>query len=359
MTSVGTALEDEIHNIQQILTLVPFNGEQPRDFFLNIYRLDAEAVTRLRELLAKFPVDPAKLLKLGISLGSLVKTLELDEELYALQQQQKTSYIGSFNQFNKNKPLPVPGSGATGVGGSKKLHNGSDDHSDLGRNSTMRVILSNSTVSLGGNQPQPSHHIKFVKNLLKVLKNFDIGAAKELTLLLLSHTINQMHTGLQGLMSQQLSIAPNALPIKLTLKQLLIEKLEINIDLDTMFIYKILFKLTLQILHILSASLVALNMGDFSQGITVRPVSEALTGSFTFITLLISALELDENLLIFSTNSSTLSDLNIPTEEFLRLIKQILLRVSAGLTEPFVKLVFAELAEQDIQSQFNKLLNSL
>ena len=133
----------------------------------------------------------------------------------------------------------------------------------------------------------------------------------------------------------------NALPIKLNLKQLLIEKLEINIALDTFFIYKTLFKVTLQIFQILRNGLVAVGALE--------------------MTLLRTTTESDELLLIFLMALGVLSDLNyhLLPEEYVKLVKQIVQRLLFGLVEPFTRLIFTELVEQDIHTQFTKLLNSL
>lgn len=341
MASLVGILDDEITNLTLLLTSVPFSTKPAPGFFLNIYRLDPHGVQKLRDQPQKFPVDAAKLLKLGILLGLLVRTLELDEELYTSLQQPQKHIIHHVRTTPANGK---PTSGPIGVGGLKKLA-GDDSNlaflinfdrphalSPQGLAAPLVRIVSLLTQLL------TTHQAKFAKNLLTILRNFDIGTpvpqkGDGISHLGLLNTINQLNGYPQ--------LVLNALPIKLNLKQLLIEKLEINIALDTFFIYKTLFKVTLQIFQILRNGLVAVGALE--------------------MTLLRTTTESDELLLIFLMALGVLSDLNyhLLPEEYVKLVKQIVQRLLFGLVEPFTRLIFTELVEQDIHTQFTKLLNSL
>ncbi|RCK66566.1 hypothetical protein Cantr_03599 [Candida viswanathii] len=52
---------------------------------------------KLNQQPAKFPVDANKLLKLGISLGNLIKTLQIDEESYQQQHSQQRQLLSNLN----------------------------------------------------------------------------------------------------------------------------------------------------------------------------------------------------------------------------------------------------------------------
>ena len=52
---------------------------------------------KLNEQPLKFPVDANKLLKLGISLGNLIRTLQIDEESYQQQHNQQRQFLQNLN----------------------------------------------------------------------------------------------------------------------------------------------------------------------------------------------------------------------------------------------------------------------
>lgn len=288
-------LEEEIASVQHLLESIPFTNIAPLDHFLEIYKLSHQEVLTLKEQPLKFPIESNKMLKLGISLGNLIKTLQLDEEMYLQQREQQQNFI---NNLNKSR---------SSIAGSSSNNNSTTGVDDPFVKRLHVISSSNST--------QPIHHMKFVKNLLIVLKNFDIGNKQE-------SNGNSYHSQGTG--------STNTSPIKLNSKQLLIEKLEINIKLDVIFIYNTLFKLIDRILNILKTSL-----------LDVTSISD-----------------MEESSSIFSINSVN-SDSSIPLDEYLKFLKQCIHRISLGIILPFYNFVFTELVETNIQSDFSSLANSL
>lgn len=135
----------------------------------------------------------------------------------------------------------------------------------------------------------------------------------------------------------------NMSPIKLNSKQLLIEKLEININLDNLFIYKITLKLILEIFHILKQNL-------------INTTSKLNDPSFAMTP---TKYDFDESSSIFSLNSSTSQDSSLTNDEYYKLLSVAILRISHGIVQPFVILIYREFAETKISDDFTQLINSL
>lgn len=316
MNFVGV-LDEEISSVNHLLESIPFTNTVPDEYFLNIYRLSYDNLIKLKDQPGKFPIDSNKMLKLGISLGNLIKTLQLNEDLYQQQQLQQRNFMNNLNKQKGAVTLP----GAT---------NTEDPFKENYQLPNRPIVITSSQSS------QPIHHIKFVKNLVTVLKNFDIGSSKQH--LQKHHEPSQSPNTINGTST---SSSSNASPIKLTSKQLLIEKLEINISLDTIFIYKIVFKLISKILTILRTNLDAVNLAEVQ---VTAPTNE-----------------LEEDSSIFSSNSinSSESSSAIPLDEYLKFLKQIINRLTQGIIEPFYKLILGELVEHNIQNSFQTLINEL
>ncbi|ODV78201.1 uncharacterized protein CANTADRAFT_55018 [Suhomyces tanzawaensis NRRL Y-17324] len=346
MANYVAILEDEIANINHLLASIPFspNAEPTHEYFLNVYRLSRRSLVQLNEQPEKFPIDSNRLLKLGISLGNLIKTLQLDEELHRQQHQQQKTFLSNLNGAKGSSPA------AKLVGAGSSEYNPFTE--PLPPTQIPKHIINTTP------QSQPVYQIKFIKNLLLLLKNFDIGGnasapqmnsvnlrLHELSNSQSSSTINQQLNGSDGSGGPGASSesSHNASPIKINSKQLLIEKLEINIKLDNLFIYKVLFKMILRIFEILRQNLLANNINE-------PAISRTSSNS-----------EYEENSSIFSSTSANSSDSSslIAVDEYLKILKQILNRILFGLVEPFVKLVLNGLMENSIQNDFNKLINSL
>ena len=62
---------------------------------------------------------------------------------------------------------------------------------------------------------------------------------------------------------------------------------------------------------------------------------------------------------IFSGVSASSQDSNMGNEEYLRYVNNLLRRISYGITQPFVALVFREYVEQQISDDFTQLINTL
>lgn len=263
----------EIKNLNHLLDSIPFTNEEPSQFFLNLYQLDYEQVSILNKPASqggigeKFPINGEKLMKFGISLGNLIKTLNVDEQIY-LQQKGQPRQMVETDPFNDR--------------------------------------LVEAATKSENNDLQP-FQIKFITNLLSLLKNFDIGTYHEPNV-------------------------TNSSPIKLSSKQLLIEKLEINISLDNLFIFKITLKLLVRIYTILQHQLIKYNIKEVSI----------------------------ENSSIFSTHSSTSSfSSQITPEQYFKHLNQIISKVKIGLTEPFLNLVVHHIINDAVSSSFSSLLTNI
>lgn len=270
--SYADKFETEIKSLNHLLNSVPFTNEEPSQFFLNLYQLDYQQVSILNKpadqggIAEKFPIAPEKLMKFGISLGNLIKTLNVDEQTFLQQKTQPR--LAQADPFNDKL-----------VDGDTKQEN---------------------------NDLQP-YQLKFVTNLLNLLKNFDIGSYNELN-------------------------STNSSPIKLSSKQLFIEKLEINIDLDNLFVFKIVLKLLIKVYTILQQQQLNFNIKEVSV----------------------------DSSSIFSTNSSGSSFTSqITPEQYFKYINQIIPKVKVGLTEPFLNLIVHHVVNENITSSFNNLLSNI
>lgn len=309
-------LTREINAINHILATVPFRSTlDTLPFFLDTYKLCYDDMEPINDA-DKFPIEPNKLLKLGISLGNLVKSLRLDEEIHQEQQQRQSLFIASLNQSVSRHP-----SVNHSLASIRSPQSGYYDPYDpfhLERPVSM-VIHSEPTPS-----SQSVQHVKFIKNLLLLLKNFDIGSAA-------SGKLNDLSSK-----ASNLSLAKNLSPIKLNSRQLLIEKLEINIALDVLFIYKITIQLVLSIYTTIQTHLAGLDLGSGDD-----------KGNL-------------ENLSIFSSNSlNSSSDSLISADEYFKILNNILARISAGLIEPFLLLMLQEVVKPGIHHGFLNLVDRL
>lgn len=313
-------LSQEVQGYEDLIDQVPFNDYVPKKNFLRVYRLNYKELYKYVNT-TPFPVDTNKLLKLTISLGNLIKSLQLDEEMYNQQHQQQA-------QFNNKLGLDktrVPGT--TNTPSTPNLSSSSNPF-ESPKHYINSTPLSN----------QPIYQIKFLKNLLLILKNFDIGHVHR--------DVNQSSTTL----SQHLSS-----PIKLNSKQLLIEKLEININLDTLFIYKTLLSLLIRVFETLKSHLL------FNQELGLFPNSAGNSNDASLNNGLNSHSNRNsfEQSSIFSTTSATSnSSDSITTDEYFKVLSQILTRISNGLIEPLLKYLL-EFVGSNVSNEFEALITSL
>lgn len=292
-------LDNEISTFGDILLSVAFTDITPEKPFLKIYNLNYHELNKYVQN-NPFPIDSNKLLKLCISLGNLIKSLQLDEEMYSQQQEQQQSF---------NQRLGIS---ETAVTSSKR------SSSSLNPFESPKHYINSQPFN-----NQPLHQIKFIKNLLAILKNFDIGYS-------IKDIGNAHNSGSSTTLNQYLNS-----PIKLNSKQLLIEKLEINIKLDTLFILKTLIKIIINVLEILKSHM----RTNYELGIMASN---------------------NEQSSIFSSNSnaSTSSESFITIDEYVKILKQIVTRISNGLTEPLLKYMLT-FVSGNISNEFKSLVTSL
>lgn len=305
----------EINAINHILATVPLRHTlKPLGFFLDTYKLRYEDMESINNG-DKFPIDSNKLLKLGISLGNLVKSLKMEEEMQQEQQQRQSLFIASLNNSVSRHP-----SVNHSLASIKSPASGYYDPFSQDRPPSMAPTNSSNIQSL--------QHIKFVKNLLLLLKNFDIG------------TTSGTGTKLHDLSSKasNLNLSKNSSPIKLNSRQLLIEKLEINISLDVLFIYKITLQLILSIYTTIKSHIAGADLN--------APVDDKSS--------------IMENSSIFSSNSlSSSTDSLISADEYVKILQSILSRISTGLIEPFLLLMLEHVVKGGLHQGFQTLVDRL
>lgn len=164
-----------------------------------------------------------------------------------------------------------------------------------------------------GELPLAPKYIRFVQNLYSILKNFDIG---------LRPHAEAPHGG-----------APQSSPIRVSSRQLLIEKLEINMKLDALFTFQIVLQL-LENIFVLLEQLLGTN--DFEEA----PLSETL---LLFSQSLLASVNLDV---------ATLADYG-------RLVREVHRRVRMGLLDPFKRMVMKDVVEPRLTASFQTLLSSV
>ncbi|ABN67512.2 predicted protein [Scheffersomyces stipitis CBS 6054] len=365
-----------MQTINGLLSSIPFTAKSndTLTYFLNVYKLNYRALMKLNEQSFKFPIESSKVLKLSISLGNLLKTLHNDEENYLEQSQSQRSFLTNLQNSSSNN-----------VNNNNHHSNNNintNSHQDYNPFNVASPVspkhIINSPISAisggvgtaggaGSTGPgvQPLYQIKFVSNLLSILKNFDIGTPtnvvnsgssqhsdlNSVNLKLHEMTSSNSTSTLTSHTTNGTASSSNASPIKLNSKQLLIEKLEINIKLDNLFIYRVLLQLLLQILSTLQGFIaVAAENASHSSGILASPASSGSSNDYA------------ENSSIFSSNSLRSSESRnsaMTIDECIRTVQSIVARVSTGIVEPFIRLLIVELVENNVSRDFNKLVNSL
>lgn len=363
MASYLDVVSGEIASIKHMLASLPFDRTEglshtKSPYFLDVYRVHRPEMLALNEDNGVFPLDASKLLKLGISLGNLLKSLQQDEEQY-LEQQKKQQ------QFNKSLggALIQPGSHSGLFQPAKSALYSDQLGSPYAPSNDRRISASSGTNGGASFQiPPPPYQTRFVQNLLKILKNYDIGTATTYSNTpnfnsnsnntnnnnILQQTPSNLNlqslqslqpVALSGSSTSTLSQQMQGSPIKLSSKQLLIEKLEINIQLDNLFTYKILLKLVQQIYEIIELQLEVSGGGGVLNGTVQKDVSSSSS--------------------IFSTASYSSSDSSMTNDEYLQLLRLIVNRISTGIIEPFIQVIVTQIAERGVIERFGELLKSL
>ncbi|WLF76432.1 hypothetical protein PVL30_000134 [Lodderomyces elongisporus] len=379
MTSLTTIIKEEQAFIEDLLSSIPFSSN-PTTYFLKIYKLSHHQLNQLNDEPFKFPIEANKLLKLCISLGSLMNTLSIDEENYKQQiaQQRQKSLMGLRPGYDANDPLNSNNSPA-----SYTPLTAGPPHPSQQLQQPSRHVIHSSGQQPSGSHHQPSYQVRFLKSLLTILKNFDIDGPRDP---IGSHqsqgrssTMSYNRESMASYGSS--SFTPkrvqsngsfgsgiNTSPIKLNSRQLLIEKLEINIKLDNLFIYKITLKLILSIYAKLSEALLQIREEEqYISAITTAttttiPSSSSSTTTTTTTPTAAStstSAHQDESSSIFSGESSNSSESNLSNTEYLKLLHNVLYRISQGIIQPFVTLLYVEFVETKVTEDFTQLINTL
>lgn len=282
--STVASVEHSRARIRNILESVPFGpGEESSAHFLSIYKITHAELASLNlseprwDLL--FPIPAKKLLKLGISLGNLLKTNKLEQKAFELRHIYPSVRVGS-DPFDDTS-LPDPSI--------------------------------------------PPHHLLFVRNFLVILQNFDVGATGRPAGQSVTEDLSSTPSVLSG---------PSSSPIKLKTRQLLIEKLEININVDCLFIAKIVLKM-IATLYDVMLKLIPIEPEEQNEPSTIRVYSESS--------------------LMFSKSSGMLNSLG----EFFSAANEVVARVTTGIVEPLTGLFLEELVEPLVISSCQSLIAGL
>lgn len=301
---------DEIARINNVLDSVPMKpGAEVQKFFLDIYKLTYHDIKEINLTEAKWdqlhPVSVNKLLKLGISFGNSVKSFLIEQAAYEAKQAQEKNMRKNSRQG-------------------------------------LDPFLENYKAS---KFPVPLHYVNFVRNFFLLLKNFDIGTqppvdtkrtrnSRQNSTGLDSDTLstNGSHTSSNNVMGS---------PIKLNSRQLLIEKLEININLDPLFTMRVVLKLLVSMFTIVRALVDSIAADEISELSAVKAYSESSS--------------------IFSNSSTTSgnTDSIASMDDYLRLVGDVVARVNLGIVDPLNSLILAELVEPRVVASFQNLTNSI
>lgn len=291
--------------VRHVLEAVPFGKNEQRPSFLDVYNISTEDMAALDFSEAawdlRFPIQVNKLLKLGISFGNLLKMLENEQKALEAKEARDA-------QMAKKAPTQT-------------VDPFSDDYDGL-----------------KGNKVQV-YHIRFAQNLFHILKNFDIGSSPYSAQKTKLTPVDSDQTSANG--SQNSLNGVNASPIKLSSRQLLIEKLEINIRLDALFTYKVVLLLLLQIYDILELLLRELPEAPEKGGTRDGDTSSLL--SYTSLNL----------------SGTPNSEFVLSTDDYVRLTKAILHRVDAGIVGPFVQTLVTELVDTNVAGAFQTLITNI
>ena len=307
-------VDDQLLYLHHILDTVPFApNAMVNGYFLDIYKLTFAEILLLNitektwEAYNQVPVN--RLLKLSISFGNLIKTFHLEK-----------SHHEARNGAQQN-------------------------HQNLRKPSRQSVDPFQDTFTDEKAFSVAPYHLSFAKNFYLILKNFDIGSAAGST----ATGGGQGSRRSQNLRNGHIENDANSVgngpnmnsPIRLNSRQLLIEKLEINICLDALFTFKITVKL-LELLFL---------------------VLKQLLGNYTPQEDPIGLLRKSpsENSSIFSSISGISAGLDSITsvDDYARLIAEISHRICVGILDPFVGLLRESIVKPHVLGGFQDLINTI
>lgn len=288
--------------VQHVLEAVPFDKTEKSTSFLDVYNISVEDMAALDFSEAawdlRFSLLTNKLLKLGISFGNLLKMFDNERKAQEAKDAREA-------QMAKKTP--------------KQTDDPFSDGYDAQKSPKV-----------------PIYYLRFAQNLFHILKNFDIGtspySAHRAKLAPVESDLtsgNGSQTSLNGV---------KASPIKLSSRQLLIEKLEINIRLDALFTYKVVLLLLLRIYDVLEQLL-----REFSELPEKRDGDTSSLFSYTSLNL----------------SGTPNSELVLSTDDYVRLNRAILHRVDAGIVGPFVQTLVTELVDTNVTSAFQTLITNI
>lgn len=218
-------LRSRKEQIADILLSVPFTSDNAPvgKHFLGVYLLSYQEMRSISEEIGVL-VDSSKLLKLGISLGNLLKRFEQEDKEVQIRQ---GLFIKALNNL--------------------KINDLNDDRGTAGMNSNDPFKDSGSELRERKYKAVLSNNKQLLKNFLSILKSFDIGTTAPTYLYNLPSSRS---------ISGGASVGANLSPIKLDSRQLLIEKLEIKIKLDNLFIYKTVLRMIYQIYSVVEQAVI-------------------------------------------------------------------------------------------------------
>lgn len=311
--SVAQLIGDEIARIEHVLISVPFMPRSEVSVqFLNIYKLTYADIKRLNvteesweEQLEQIPAN--KLLKLAISFGNVIEAFKLEKQAAE----------------TRNARLK----------GAKKLQTA--DPFNEGFSATKATQI-------------PVHFVNLTRNFALVLKNFDVGPTAVSSRMLKRHL-----SGLSVYSKEDsddattpTSIFSNSAlrsasfvrksPIKLNSRQMLIEKLEINIRIDPMFTMRIVLKLLVEILLIIE--LLCKEHDDVEEDL-LPPVPLSSSSS------------------VFSGGSGASETLSL--SDYNQLVKSAISNVNGGIVGPFVSFLQRKVVEPRVMAGFESILSTM
>lgn len=304
--SVIESIDAEKSKLRRILASVPFTkNSKPDGLFLDVYRITRQEILNLYEPDDAVFNDSNRILKLGISLGNLIRTWNNDEHTF----NQRREQYKKKKQETDNLASLDPKMSQLKLEEARSLMN-------------SPFVESNKYLEEDERSNQISaHHMKFLRNLVSLLKSFNIGTPYYTQL-------GRVSSGSSRTTINSGSL--NQSPIKLNSRQLLIEKLEINIDLDTVFVFEVAFQLILRIYDIIQ---IIISYYPSSNSNEENPA-------------------LMEVLSIFSSESNLLSEIE-------SLLRQAMSRISSGLIEPFLQMIFINVVKPNINNASEELITRL
>lgn len=204
-----------------------------------------------------------------------------------------------------------------------------------GKPPTQRVDPFSDGYDAHKNDDVQIYNVRFAQNLFHILKNFDIGGVPHSQRS--KSVVDNDQNSTNGSQTSQNGAVSS--PIKLTSRQLLIEKLEINISLDALFTYKVVLLLLLRIYDILENLL--REFSDEQIDHTTLKSDADTSSMFSYASLNLSG--------------TPPSQFVLSTDDYIRLVRAVMRRVDAGLVGPFVQTLVTELVDTNVAASFQAL----